>query len=178
MSDPSLRGFRIFVVAVCAVLVGFVTLSSLRVLPHELRFNVGQVFPEGWDLFTRDPRLPVFRSAVQRNGTWVRADRGPLSKASNWFGFSRTARWQSVEVERLVEEVPDLSAWTPCDRAPSECLEDIDEERVATVRNRTPFTSLCGRVALVRQFVVPWDEAQPGGNDFRTTHVIVLEAQC
>ena len=178
VTDPALTTFRRFVVAVCVLLVVFVTLSSVRLLPQDVRFQVGQVFPEGWELFTKDSRLPVFRSAVQLGGVWVRADRGPLSKASNWFGFSRTPRWQSVELARLVEEVPNLNAWTPCDELPTDCLANVDDSRIVGVRNRTPYQSLCGRVGLVRQFVLPWDEASPTGEDFRTTHVVVLEAEC
>ncbi len=178
MTDPGVGPFRRFVVVCCVVLVAFVTMSSLHVFPANVRFHVGQVFPEGWELFTRESRLPIFRSAVFRNGTWVRADRGPLSKASNVFGFRRNPRWQSVEIARLVEEVPNLNAWTPCSDLPIDCLAGVDREDVRAVRNRTPFSSLCGRVGLVRQFVVPQDEASPTGDDFRTTHVVVLEAQC
>ncbi|MGH2758145.1 MAG: SdpA family antimicrobial peptide system protein [Actinomycetota bacterium] len=178
MTDPGVGAFRRFVVLCCVVLVAFVTLSSLRVLPADVRFHVGQVFPEGWELFTRDPQLPIFRSALLRDGIWVRADRGPLSKASNVFGFRRNPRWQSVEIARLVEEVPNLDEWTQCADRPIDCLANVDNDDVRPVRNRTPFSSLCGRVGLVRQFVVPQSRATSTGDDFRTTHVVVLEAEC
>ncbi len=170
--------FRAGVIAACVVLVLGVTAVSVRLVPDNVRFQVGQVFPEGWELFTKDPQLPIFRTAVFRGGEWKRADRGPLSKSSNWFGFSRNVRWQSVEIERLVQEVPNLSVWTRCKQTPTSCLDGIDDGDVVAVRNRTPFRTLCGRVGLVRQFVLPWDEADPDGNDFRTTHVVALDAEC
>lgn len=170
--------FSVVIVLLTAALVGFVTLSSIHVLPAGLRFHVGQIFPEGWELFVAGPSAPRFRTAVVRDGRWISADRGPMSGPDNAFGLNRAVRWQSVEVRRLVEEVPQLSQWTPCERAPLRCLARAQEHGAASVTNRTPYQTLCGRAGLIRELIFPPGERGSDGADVQTTHVIVLDVRC
>lgn len=138
---------------------------------------MGHVFPEGWQLFAEAQRALRFRAAATNEGGWVDATRLPLAEASNAFGLGRAVRWQNVEIVRLLEQVPKLDAWSRCDERPLRCLERTETARVHRVPNQTPYPSLCGRVGLIRQRIVPIGELD-GGDPYRTTHVVVLDVRC
>jgi antimicrobial peptide system SdpA family protein len=159
------------------LLASVVTLSGTHLLPDGTRPYLGHLFPEGWKLFAIDPETPRFRAAVFRDGRWHDAQRLPLSKPSNAFGLNRSVRWQAVEIPRLVNEVPDLSSWTPCRRQPFRCL-DVAGRRTHRVANQTPYSSLCGRVGLIRGFLVPPGRSSAGDDATQITHVVVLDVRC
>lgn len=176
--DDSLGRFAFGVFVAAALLTALVTISSVGALPAGPRLRIGQFFPEGWKLFTAPPQAARFHPVVSRQGRWQDATKLPLAKPSNAFGLNRSPRWQAEELTRLVAEVPYLNKWTPCRKRPSSCLALAERKRrIWRVPNRTPFQTLCGRVGLVRELIVP-----PGGqgsaNRLRTTHVVVLDVGC
>lgn len=176
-ADERFARFAKITLAVVSALVLFVTATSVGLLGNRVSFAVGQFFPEGWKLFAEGPQAPRFRAAKVVDDRWVDATRLPLAKPSNAFGLDRTVRWQNVEISRLVGEVPRLNAWTRCNAHPLRCLERTERTRVHRVTNRTPLESLCGRVGLIRQLIVPIERLD-GGNPYRITHVVVLDVRC
>jgi hypothetical protein len=86
-------------------------------------------------------------------------------------------RWQSVEITRLVFEAPRLERWTACREDLLLCLRRADRRGAAhRAVNQTPYHTLCGRVALVRQLISP--PGEDTDDPIRTTHVLVTEVRC
>jgi antimicrobial peptide system SdpA family protein len=148
-------------------------------LPFEDRLTSRLFFPQGWKFFTKnadDPSLLAFK--LETDGRWVSALLGANGERRNWFGFTRRARAQGVELGLLLEKVPTDWAHTEesrCNRDPASCLQDARSFRV---RNVTPGPTLCGTVGIVAQKPVPWAWSRDRDRLVMPSSVIKLEVQC
>lgn len=117
--------------------------------PDGVRLSLGQVLPQGWAFFTRDPHSPDLAAYVrQADGTWVPQSRGRLADPASLFGFDRDTRALGVETAYLAYGIPD-KAWIPCSQAPARCLEAIPP--LMSLTNTSTTRTLCGDVGLVQQ---------------------------
>lgn len=125
-------------------------------LPLEDAVRVGEVLPQGWGFFTRNPReedvLPYLRGA---DGAWEPQHTAPLASLATWWGISRTGRGSGIELG-MIMNVPAESSWIRCrvDESAASCLERTRATK--TVHNRYPDPALCGAVGLVALRPVPW----------------------
>jgi antimicrobial peptide system SdpA family protein len=138
--------------------VGQVFHAALPATPFELPFGnpdaVRVVAPEGWAFFTRSPRSSyVLSYGAGPEGAWRSLTVGSRAHPASRFGLDRRERAQGTEVAILIRQVPE-SDWTPCERAPTDCLTARPAGR--TVVNRSTHHSLCGDIGLVVQEVLPW----------------------
>ena len=158
-----LVGFTVAVFALGAVLVALVLVTFLPstsgYIPRGVARHVQQVFPEGWPLFTRDPPAYEPRVAVERSGRWVWADRGPLGKPRNAFGFNKVAIGQNVEVAMIAARLGPKQGWPGCRGDALACLSELDATgertpRVVSPRRISP--TYCGRIGIVYLGPEPW----------------------
>lgn len=181
-TDERLGRFTIGTIVLAALLVLLVAQSSVPPnavpLPRNLRTNVQQLFPEGWPLFTRDPHHPQFRVARSRDGRWTWANAGPLGKPANAFGLDRAARWQSIEIPRLVAQLPPDDEWPECRGNRLSCLAGSRQTRIPRINNGTPISTLCGRVGFVKHEVVEWDQERRRPGLVLPSRFIVADVAC
>ncbi len=142
-----------------AALAGFVVHAQMPAnavsLPFEesARTPVRQVLPQGWAMFTRNPRerdvLAFVRGTDRR---WRNGLRAPHSQPHNAFGFNRASRTQGVEIATMTTRLK-AEQWQECRRDIPACLE-----RAAPVPmdNPSPDPTLCGDVGFAGQVPVPW----------------------
>jgi antimicrobial peptide system SdpA family protein len=123
-------------------------------LPLEKWAHVPFWAPQGWALFTRNPRqedLLLFVGTGDRE--WISASMTPHARPSNAFGLNRASRAQRVEADLLVANLSQ-AAWQPCEEDPASCLARAP--LAASVRNPSPSPTLCGPVGVALQGPAPW----------------------
>lgn len=163
-------------VAACLVVL-LVTASSVNLLPRPVSFHLGQLFPEGWKLFVADADVPRHRAFVRDGSVWRQSDHLPLAQPRNVMGLNRGPRWQSVELTRLAALRPDLEDWTRCRRRVARCLDAAARDALPA-SSPTAYSTLCGRVGLVREGFRTPEEARAAGSHRYPTHAIVLQVRC
>ncbi len=168
--------FGLGVALVLLVLVTFLP-ATKGYVPGGFARHVRQVFPEGWPLFTRDPPLFEPRVAVQRSGRWVWADRGPLARPNNAFGFHKVAIAQNVEVQMIASRLPARDDWPGCRGSPLVCFRQLDEagRRVPRAVNPVRETpAFCGRIGIVFPGPEPW----AGKREQPATRFLIADVSC
>lgn len=171
------------VLAVLWTLVaGYVVHAQLPKNTMELPFErdahlVMLVFaPEGWAFFTKNPREPVFVPyALDRSGIWRSVAVGSYDEPRHLFGASRTPRAQGVEMGLLASAVSG-SAWQTCNALVEDCLRNAQEWLVAA--NPSPAATLCGKIAIVRQELLPWAWAAARGSTVMPSTFVRIDARC
>ena len=149
-------------------------------LPFENRLLSRLFLPQGWKFFTRNAQeATVLPFREERSGVWTSALLGANGERQNWFGLSRRARAQGVEMGLLLEKLP--AAWSSskesrCDGAASECLRQL--QVTVRIRNITPHPTLCGVIGIAAQQQVPWAWARDRERLIMPSNVIKLEVQC
>ncbi|GIG92218.1 SdpA family antimicrobial peptide system protein [Plantactinospora endophytica] len=142
-----------------AALAGFVVHAQLPAnavsLPFEesARTPVRQILPQGWAMFTRNPReQDVLAFVRSTDGGWHSALRGPHSQPHNAFGFNRASRTQGVEIATMTTRLT-AEQWQECRRGIPACIE-----RAVPVPMDNPSLdpTLCGDVGFAGQVPVPW----------------------
>jgi antimicrobial peptide system SdpA family protein len=108
----------------------------------------GNLFiPQGWQMFTQDPRLPHITALKWSTGQWVYISYAN-SSPRNLFGIRRTSIRDTIEIRRLMNRIPE-DAWQRCGRDPTTCLNDLADP--LPVKNPTDLAHVCGDIGLVRQ---------------------------
>lgn len=145
-------------------------------LPFENQISVRSWLPQGWGLFTKDPRQErMFMFGRQDDGRWNSLSLAPLARASNAFGLNRASRAQGVEADRLFVKLANKD-WRACQDEPVRCLEMASV--VATLHNVSPRPTLCGDVGLVLQPPVPWAWSRSGSKIVMPSRVARLKVGC
>lgn len=163
--------------ALVALVLGTFLPATAGYVPRGVARHVRQVFPEGWPLFTRDPPAFEPRVAVQRSGRWVWADRGPLARPENGFGFHKVAIAQNVEVQMIAARLPGRDDWPGCNGSPLVCLRQLDDtgRRIPQAVNparRTP--AFCGRIGIVYPGPEPWGRKR----EQPATRFLIADVEC
>jgi len=130
-------------------------------LPFEQWAHVPFWAPEGWALFTRDPRKEDLLLYVRTGDRWISASMAPHARPGNAFGLNRASRAQRVEADLLVTQLP-ATAWQPCQEDPIRCLEKAP--LAAALPNLSPPPTLCGSVGIALQAPLPWKLWRTSGN--------------
>jgi antimicrobial peptide system SdpA family protein len=176
----SYKRLGMFVVALCAmwiVPISYVAVRALPfsplVLPGAQSMPVGEVFPEAWRFFTRDPQEPRTRYFAPREGAWRDVSLGPHARASNFFGLSRLSHRQNIE-GALILHVSKVVEASLCEDTVEAC---IGKAPISEAHNPSPHPTLCGDIAIVRQRIPPWAWARRG--DVRMPYSITrLKISC
>lgn len=163
-------------VAAAYVIYNALPYNPLR-LPYarELSDILTTAAPQGWRFFTRDPREPRTRLLTKAGGRWESASLGPTSRPVLAFGLNRRARAQGMEHAWIVSRARAVD-WADCDEEVVRCLDDRDV--AARIENRVPRPTLCGRVGVVRQSVLPWAWRASRGSLRMPSQVVVFEVDC
>ncbi|MEV0633394.1 SdpA family antimicrobial peptide system protein [Streptomyces sp. NPDC050619] len=129
--------------------------SNTITLPgqHEAATTVNRLAPQGWGFFTKSPRDDELQPYAWRDGTWTNVLMAPHGAPRNAFGLNRRSRSQGIEMALLLAEAQKVT-WNKCGRDLDTCLHRAGPP--ATVSNRVPEPTLCGRTALVEQKPVPF----------------------
>ncbi len=69
-------------------------------------------FPQGWGFFTRNPREAKYK-LYQWKDEKLKLINYKITSSNNYFGFSRRGNRISMEIERLKDQLPKASNWTP-----------------------------------------------------------------
>jgi hypothetical protein len=179
-TGPRWAAFTIGSFVLAALLALLVAASSLAVtvrhVPEDVRRQVQQLFPEGWPLFTRDPPALEARVAIERSGDWSWADRGPLGKPINAFGFHKAPIAQNVEVAIIASYLPARDRWPACEGPALRCLRRVDEAGGRTPRavNSRRNPTFCGRIGIVYPAPEPWARKE----ETTPTRVLVADVTC
>ena len=145
-------------------------------LPAESAVDVRAWAPQGWKFFTRDPQeegTTAFHATEA--GAFAQVAHETYANPSNFFGASRAARAQGVEIGTLLEQMPDAD-WTKCDGAPARCLERA--KTGATVKNGSPHPTLCGSIGIALQKPVPWAWARASRHVTMPSRVARVVVRC
>ena len=149
--------------------------KGLLDVPFLRDVNIRLWLPEGWAFFTADAQAEV-RTPWARDGAhWVVATQGPYARMDNLFGLQRRAGVQDLEIDQLLEQVPD-DRWRVCDKDASECLAQLPQPEFA--RNTSLGPSLCGDVAIIVRKPVPWAWRSLTSNFSMPARVVRLEVKC
>jgi antimicrobial peptide system SdpA family protein len=161
--------------AVCAYALHGALPYNPITLPFEARAHTQFWLPEGWAFFTRDPRSDLMLLFRKGSEGWVSASRGPNSALVNTFGLNRAARAQSVEAGLLLNSFPD-SVFKDCRDAVVACFERVAV--AGSLKNTSPYPTLCGDVAIAMQRPVPWAWVASGHPVTMPSHVVRLDVAC
>lgn len=157
------------VVAIVALaVVSAIALASLPIRNHATGVGekavrvIGEIAPQGWGFFTRDPREPITQAWVQYgSGEWHSANRGPNATVRKAFGFDRSSRLGEYDVTQVLagEDVDEL--WVDCTgNSIVGCAERAEAERGVQRWQAEGFDlRLCGDVLLLDESPVPLDFA-------------------
>lgn len=148
--------------------------SALRPMqsPSSVARNLA---PQGWGFFTRDPHEPAMVVWRRDASGWIDAGFGPNAQPQQLFGWRRAARAQGVESGALLFAHGRMD-FTACEADLPRCLEGAESR--GDVVNPVPSPTLCGDVALVRQYTVPWAWARSMPSSRAPASVLRLEVSC
>jgi hypothetical protein len=163
--------------ALVLLVLGTFLPATTGYVPRSVARHVRQVFPEGWPLFTRDPPAFEPRVAVQRAGRWVWADRGPLARPGNAFGFHKVAIAQNVEVAMIAALLPSRDKWPGCRGSALACFGELDAAGRRTPRVINPVRAspaFCGRFGIVYLGPEPWERKR----EQPATRFLIADVTC
>ncbi|MFS2029759.1 MULTISPECIES: SdpA family antimicrobial peptide system protein [unclassified Curtobacterium] len=144
--------------AAAVAVVATVGFASLPVKTHATGLVsdalqiVGEVAPQGWGFFTRDPREPITQAwARAETGRWQPVSRGPNATLENAFGFDRASRLDEYDVSQIVggTDIDDL--WSDCTgSSATDCARRAESERGVQRWTADGYDlRLCGEVLLL-----------------------------
>lgn len=144
-------------VRVAATLWGVVALYVAQIgLPDNVvtlpgqeaaRPGVEALAPQGWAFFTRSPREARPTPYAWRDGGWENLSLAPHAEHA----FDRRSRHQTVEIDLLLDQVPQAATWRDCDGPDlAACLAGTRDTAAPTpVTNRAAEPTLCGELTIV-----------------------------
>jgi antimicrobial peptide system SdpA family protein len=100
---------------------------------------------------------------------------GPNGAFSNAFGLNRASRAQGVETALLMNRFSN-SAFQECRDVMAECLEST--KLAGSVKNISPYPSLCGDIGIVMQKPVPWAWWASGQSVVMPSRILRINAGC
>jgi sporulation delaying protein A len=161
------RSPRVFVL-VAIVSITLYMLHGLSRPPSPVRLPLESVhfpaegrvwlfIPQGWQMFTRDPRLPYITASKWSGTQWLPASY-PDSDPRNLFGLRRTPMSDDKEISLLTKSISDES-WRPCAAAPISCLSDMS---ALPMHNASELARVCGEVGLIKRRTVPLEFMKDG----------------
>ena len=138
---------------------------------------VNTVMPEGWAFFTKPADSSVVTVFASGAGGFTEIT-APSNAEPLWvFGLNRQSRYQAFESASLMLGVG-KEQWTECSETETnlECLARV--ETVTAVDNTGELQTLCGRIGLVAEGVVPWSY-RGFATDVRVPReALLVEADC
>jgi antimicrobial peptide system SdpA family protein len=138
--------------------------------------RVGQVFPQGWSFFTRDPQSTALVLLSDEPDDAVRVDGLPQTLPRNAFGLTRNQRSQDTEKAAYAN---DALEWVECGGMLADaCLglaRDAAAERVAAVPGDPNF---CGKFLLAAQKPVPFLFREHTEQDVLVERVAHVDVDC
>lgn len=147
------------VVATLLVLCVFLVFSpsDAVVSPRYARFMspVGQVLPQGWAFFTRDPRSNYVSLYQQEDGTWEQVNATTVAARDNFYGLSRASRTESYEIESITSELPE-GEWNRCEEEEIILCFPETPRAEASVDLHGVDLRFCGVLAVTSQEPTPW----------------------
>lgn len=156
------------VATMAAALVAVVAFASLPVKEHATGVTadglrvVGEVTPQGWGFFTRDPRQPTTQAWVQSaSGGWHPSTRGPSATLKNAFGLDRSSRLDEYDVSQVLGQKDIDELWTDCTGSSiRHCAQRAEMEHgVQSWRAEGYDLRLCGDVLFLDVEPIPIDFA-------------------
>jgi antimicrobial peptide system SdpA family protein len=160
---------------VCYALHGAMNFNPLH-LPLEQHVRTQQWLPQGWAFFTRDPqedRLLVYQRHA--SGAWTPALLTPHGRPENVLGMDRVSRAQGVEVGQLYERLR-RKDFEPCVGRLPACLDAHATD--SRLPNLMPHKTLCGRIAIVKQKLLPWAWSAWEERSQMPASAAIVEVQC
>lgn len=162
------KAVQLSVATMAAALVAVVAVASLPVKEHATGVTadafrvVGEVTPQGWGFFTRDPREPMTQAWVlSASGGWHRSMRGPSASLRNAFGFDRSSRLDEYDVSQVLSNKDVTELWTDCTGYSTRLCAQRAESKHGVQRWRAERHDLrlCGDVLFLEVDPTPIDFA-------------------
>lgn len=149
-----------FVIALCfmiATIIGSTGTNALDPLVSSyVKRAATSSFPQGWEFFTRSPRESYVEPFAEIDGELESESLLPSGQPKHFFGFSRRARGQGVELAGVIYQANEEGAkWATCDGDTAQtCLRSANAPIMVEPTVARP--SLCGEVILVEYVPWPW----------------------
>ncbi|MEC2071429.1 SdpA family antimicrobial peptide system protein [Alkalihalophilus marmarensis] len=144
--------------------------TPISVAPN-LSAIIGQVIPQGWGFFSRDPREPMlYAYSVDDNEKLV----WPNSSPDNYFGLKRYGRAQGIELGSISSQVS-IDNYTPCENLSGKC-KDLTEFIPTINEQKNP--SICGRWVITNIEPVPWAWGSDYKNINMNAEAVGVEVDC
>jgi hypothetical protein len=163
---------RGFVFAAVVLLAGF-ALAWLAQSGIPGLGGFATVWPQRWTFFTGLDRTSVvaYRQAEAREPLSPLEELGPNN-------LDRSAEVRFAEMKQIALKVPDAH-WQACARQyPADCGLDLDADNVLRMKNESPGSHLCGRIALA---VERTEQPPPGAlpiSPTRARRVALVDLEC
>lgn len=143
--------FGLFASSILSVMPYNTFTEKMRTIP-----SVHSLVPQGWGFFTRAPQEEDFYLYSQDQESWSNAFIGPTGRASNLFGWRRSARAQGVEYGTLLAQVS-KGDFVSCQEDHISCLKsEMFSTSYPEIVNYSPKPTLCGKLGIIFQKPVPW----------------------
>ncbi|MDJ0376261.1 SdpA family antimicrobial peptide system protein [Cryobacterium sp. PH31-L1] len=143
------------------------------------RAEVGTVFPESWEFFTRDPSsiaLVVYDDTSARRGEILAEGTLPQTNIQNGLGLSRNQRSQDTEKAILASRTSD---WVECGGMVSvDCLKAAAHESTQVVTPSKGSPNFCGSYVIAEQSPVPYAYRNVTNETIQVTKAAHIEISC
>ncbi|MGF2621040.1 SdpA family antimicrobial peptide system protein [Bacillus cereus] len=173
------KKISIFFLVVLFVWLLFIFLTIVTSLPkNPLSLNaknealVQQLYPQGWGFYSKDPRAESLNMySLEDNRTEIV---WPNNNMKNIFGLKRYGRAQGIELGTLMAKIPTSMEWSQCNKDAKSCLSTMKKE--ITIKNPTPEPTLCGKLGIAKEKLVPWAWSKYKSNS--TSKVLRVNVEC